>query len=82
MSLFELALAVVVALAVLVAWWNILARAGYPGALALLVFVPLVNLALLLWFAFARWPALRRPEPPPPSAAGADPFRRTPFGRG
>jgi hypothetical protein len=39
--------------------WRIFQRAGYSGALALLMVLPLVNLIVLLWFAFAEWPALQ-----------------------
>lgn len=51
--------------------WKIFAKAGYPGALALVnfaIFVPLVGafivLGLQAWFAFAKWPALNRPPQP------------------
>jgi NADH:ubiquinone oxidoreductase subunit 3 (subunit A) len=37
---------------------RILKRTGHSGWWALLVFLPLVNLAALWVFAFARWPAL------------------------
>ncbi len=40
-------------------WWRIFAKAGYPGALALLMLVPLVNLGLLCVLAFAEWPIQR-----------------------
>lgn len=42
-------------------FWRIFAKAGYPGIMALLVFVPVVNLIVLYWFAFADWPVERRP---------------------
>jgi hypothetical protein len=49
--------------------WRIFAKAGFPGATALLnlaIFVPvigiLVPLALQAWLAFADWPALRKPQ--------------------
>lgn len=49
------------ALAVLwvLAWWNIFDKAGFSGALALLMLVPLVNLGMFLFFAFAEWPVRR-----------------------
>ena len=40
-------------------WWRIFSKAGYPGVLSLLYFVPGVNVFLIFWFAFADWPALR-----------------------
>jgi hypothetical protein len=39
--------------------WRICSRAGFPGALGLLIMVPLLNLVLLYVLAFAEWPALR-----------------------
>ena len=46
---------VFLALAVIV-WWRICAKAGYSGALGLLMFVPLANVILLLVLAFGTWP--------------------------
>jgi hypothetical protein len=39
--------------------WRICSRAGFPGALGLLIMVPCLNLVLLYVLAFAAWPALR-----------------------
>lgn len=39
---------------------RILHKAGYSGWLALLMLIPLVNIILILWFAFATWPVERR----------------------
>jgi len=46
---------------VVIIWpaWRICSRAGFPGALGLLIVVPLLNLVLLYVLAFAEWPALR-----------------------
>ncbi len=40
-------------------FWRICVRAGFPGWIALLIVVPLVNLGLLYFLAFAHWPSLR-----------------------
>ncbi|GAC1503601.1 MAG: hypothetical protein NVS1B14_09060 [Vulcanimicrobiaceae bacterium] len=40
----------------LVVYWRIATKAGYAGALSLLMFVPFVNLVMLLIFAFSEWP--------------------------
>lgn len=48
------------ALVVVVPVWRILVRMGFPGWLALLFLVPLVDLLLIWIVAFADWPALRR----------------------
>ncbi len=37
-------------------YWRIAAKAGYPGAYSLLMLVPVVNLVLLIVFAFTDWP--------------------------
>jgi hypothetical protein len=41
-------------------YWRIFSKAGYPGALSLLMLVPLANLILFIWFAFADWPVVRQ----------------------
>lgn len=50
--------------------WRVFARAGFPGALALInlaVFIPVIGIlivfALQAWLAFADWPALKREAP-------------------
>jgi hypothetical protein len=59
----------------LVVHWRIAAKAGYPGALSLLMLIPLANVVVMLVFAFSKWPieeeleaayAARRPTLPPP----------------
>lgn len=46
-------------------FWKICTKAGFPGALSLLMLVPIGNFILLFYLAFADWPALRRQPPPP-----------------
>jgi len=41
-------------------FWKICAKAGFPGALGLLILVPILNFVFLLWLAFAKWPSLSR----------------------
>lgn len=61
-----LVFAAVVGLVLALGSCRIFAKAGYHGALGLLILVPGVNVAMFLWLAFARWPvrtelrALRR----------------------
>ncbi len=38
--------------------WRICRRAGFPGVLSLLMLVPLGNIFLLFYLAFAKWPAM------------------------
>jgi len=45
-----------------VLYWKIFAKAGYPGALGLLMFIPIVNLVLLCVLAFGHWPIERELE--------------------
>jgi Mn2+/Fe2+ NRAMP family transporter len=45
----------------LVPAWKIAKKAGFAGAWSLLMLIPLVNIAMLWVFAFARWPTLREP---------------------
>ncbi|MBM4020007.1 MAG: hypothetical protein FJ288_17080 [Planctomycetes bacterium] len=51
---------VVLALVVfaIICWWRIFSRAGYSGALALLLLVPFGELIMLCILAFGNWPAL------------------------
>ncbi len=42
--------------------WRVVQKTGNPGALALLGFVPLVNILLLLYLAFSKWPIEREVE--------------------
>jgi hypothetical protein len=39
--------------------WKIFQRAGFSGAMSLLLIIPLVNLIVMFWLAFGDWPALR-----------------------
>jgi hypothetical protein len=60
----------VLAAIVIIPQWRIFQRAGYSGALALLMVLPLVNLIVLLWFAFADWPALKAAQAEAPRRFG------------
>jgi hypothetical protein len=39
-----------------IVYWRIASKAGYNGALSLLMFVPLANFIVLIIFAFSEWP--------------------------
>ena len=41
-----------------IAFWKICSKAGFPGPLGLLMLVPVANIVLPLYLAFADWPAL------------------------
>ena len=58
----ELVLMLLILFVVIVPWWAMVSKAGYNGALALALFIPLVNFVFLFWFAFSKWPVLRELE--------------------
>jgi hypothetical protein len=45
-------------------YWKIFSRAGFPGVLSLAMIVPLANLIVLYYVAFARWNV--KPQTPVP----------------
>lgn len=49
----------ILAAIIVVPFWQICRKAGYTGWLSLLILFPVVNLGLLYFLAFARWPAIR-----------------------
>ena len=61
------AMVVLLIVSTLVIWptWRICSKAGFPGALSLLILLPVLNFFLLYFLAFAEWPSLRlRKEEP------------------
>lgn len=56
---FLIALAVGLFIAVFPVWW-MFKRAGVQPMLSLLVLIPLLGWGVLLWFAYADWPAERQ----------------------
>lgn len=52
----SLAISLAVLILSIVIWWRIFAKAGYSGAMGLLMFVPIANVIVLLILAFGRWP--------------------------
>lgn len=57
--LFIMAVSVVLAVVI---WWKIFSKAGWSGALGLLMLVPIVNFIMALYVAFATWPIQRELE--------------------
>jgi membrane-associated protease RseP (regulator of RpoE activity) len=65
------------AIVVLIPYWQIFKKAGFPPPLALLMVVPLANIIVLYVVAFSQWkvvpvaptypPAMPPAYPPPPS---------------
>jgi hypothetical protein len=46
-------------------YWKICTKAGFPGPLSLLMLVPIANIILLFYLAFADWPSLHQRGPGP-----------------
>jgi hypothetical protein len=46
----------VIAIVFVIPVWRICQRAGYPGWLGVLMLIPVANLILLYFIAFADWP--------------------------
>jgi hypothetical protein len=42
-----------------IVYWKIFSKAGYSGALGLLMFVPIANIIVLCILAFGEWPIYR-----------------------
>jgi amino acid transporter len=62
----------------IILYWRVAVKAGYNGALSLLLFVPLVNLIVIVMFAFSTWPIERelqtyRTQGGPPGGYGVVP---------
>ena len=54
----------VMAAVIIVPFWFIFSKAGHPKWLSLLMVVPLVNVLLVYYLAFSRWPALEQDNKP------------------
>lgn len=55
-SIFGLIIAVVSIVFSIIVFWRIFSKAGYSGALGLLMFVPIANIVMLCVLAFGQWP--------------------------
>ena len=54
-----LGIVIVVSLLIVIPFWKICTKAGFNGALSLLMLVPIANIILPFYIAFADWPALK-----------------------
>jgi len=41
-------------------FWRIFTKAGFPEEFSLLMFIPIANIIILFFLAFAEWPALQK----------------------
>jgi hypothetical protein len=60
-SIWHWLIVLIILLTYVVPAWRIVSKAGFPGALSLLMLVPFVNLIMLWVFAFTRWPNEKNP---------------------
>ena len=67
----ELVMIALIALTIVVPFWKIFSKAGFRGWLSLSLIVPVLNLIVLYYLAFAEWPAL-------PSVPRSEPGRGHP----
>ena len=64
--LFILPLVILAGLLPVIVFWKICSKAGYPGPLGLLMLLPVANILLPIYLAFADWPVLKRARMLPP----------------
>ena len=57
--LFVVIFALAIAVFSVLIYWRIFSKAGYSGALGLLMFVPIANIIVLCVLAFGEWPIYR-----------------------
>lgn len=55
-SIYHWGIVLILALTLVVPFWKIFPRAGWPAPLALLMLIAPANIILLWWLAFKRWP--------------------------
>ena len=52
----------ILAIIVILPFWLIFKKAGYPGAIGLLAIIPFAGIVLLYVLAFAPWPSLKKED--------------------
>jgi hypothetical protein len=57
-----LILAAIVAVLVMIPFWQIFKKAGFPAPLSLLMLVPLVSVVVLYFVAFSAWKVVPVPQ--------------------
>ena len=83
-SIVLIALFVVTLIVLTIAFYRMFQKAGMAGALGLLMLIPVLNLGVALYLAFAEWPVLaelarvKLLAASAPSAATTDPMRPVP----
>jgi hypothetical protein len=64
-----LAIVIIPIVITVIPYWKICTKAGFPGPLSLLMLVPIANIILLFYLAFADWPSLRQRDAGPDVSA-------------
>jgi Zn-dependent protease with chaperone function len=59
-----------ISIAVLIPYWFIFKKAGFSPFLALLMFIPLINIVMLYFLAFSRWNVVPAADTEPAAAQG------------
>lgn len=52
----------ILAIIVIIPFWLIFKKAGYPGAIGILAIIPFAGIVLLYVLAFAPWPSLKKED--------------------
>ena len=60
MGPFGLPMMLIFAALIILPFWFIFSKAGFPRWLSLLMVVPIVNVIMLYVFAFSDWPSLQK----------------------
>jgi hypothetical protein len=53
-------------LVVVLPYWKIFGKAGFSSWFSVLMVIPVVNIAMLFFLAFAEWPSLKPQKPEDP----------------
>jgi hypothetical protein len=56
----EVIVVLFIAAIIIFPFWKIFSKAGFPGWYGLLILIPVGNIIMLLFLAFAEWPVLRK----------------------
>ncbi len=60
MGSFGLLMMLIFAVLIILPFWLIFSKAGFPRWLSVLMVVPIVNVIMLYVFAFSDWPSLQK----------------------
>jgi hypothetical protein len=49
----------IVGIIIVLPFWKIFTKAGFPGPLSILMLIPFVQILMIFFLAFAEWPTLK-----------------------